>query len=166
MRMDPVRAGLLGGWKERLTHSTAIRVAHAAQTLKSVEGSCVQAITPNPRGRSVYLRLPLLLRSKEEKEALCRTSAEQGLGMSSMYPSSIEDIPELHDMISSQHVPQSAMIAERLITLPTHEFLSSNDRDRIRRAIEQVQQAEEAPTTYPSLARTQKRTVSELPRAN
>jgi perosamine synthetase len=166
MRMDPVRAGLLGGWKDRLTHATAIRVAHAAQTLKSVEGSYVQTITPNQKGRSVYLRLPLLMRSKEEKEALCRISADQGLGMSSMYPSSIEDLPELHDMVSSQHVPQSAMIAERLITLPTHEFLSSSDLGRIRRAIEQVQQAEDAPAAYPSLARTQERTVSELPRAN
>lgn len=166
MRMDSLRAGLLRGWKARLDQATAIRVAHAEQALQSVSGSSVQTIRPSQRGRSVYLRLPLLMPSKEEKEALCRLSADQGLGLSSMYPSAIQKILELRDTLSSQHAPQSAMIAERLVTLPTHEFLSSSDCERIGQAIETVQQVEGRATACSSVGQEERQTISELPRVN
>ena len=67
------------------------------------------------------------MRSKQEKDAVCRTSADQGLGISPLYPSSLQYIAELRDTLSSQNVPQSTMIAERLVTLPTHELVSSAD---------------------------------------
>ncbi|MCC2641094.1 MAG: putative Aminotransferase [Nitrospira sp.] len=165
-RMDSVRAGLLRGWKDRLAHATAIRTAHAQVTLESVGASSAQAIKPYPRGRSVYLRLPLLMRSKQEKEALCRVSSEEGLGVSSMYPSSIQHIAELRERLSSQHVPQSTMLAERLVTLPTHEFLAPRDLQRICRAIEDVQQGDGLKPACSSCAPEEQHRISELPRVN
>ena len=139
-RMDPVRAGLLRRWKERLAHSTASRVAHADQVLGSLGLGSAQAIKPSGRGHSVYLRLPVLMRSKQEKDAVCRMSVEQGLGVSAMYPSSVQEIAELREALSSQSVPQSTMIAERLVTLPTHELLSGADLERVCAAVQGVQQ--------------------------
>ena len=101
-RMDSVRAGLLRGWKEPLVHATECRVANAEQMLQSLDSSPVQTIKLSGRGHSVYLRLPLLMCSKQEKEALCRVSVEQGLGVSSVYPSSVQNIPELREKLSSQ----------------------------------------------------------------
>ncbi len=150
-RLDSVRAGLLRGWKERLVHATRTRVTHAEQLLRLLASSPIQAIKASGQNHSVYLRLPLLLRSRQEKEALCRASVEQGLGVSSMYPSSVRDIPELRPELESQAVPQATMMAERLVTLPTHEFVSAHDLERICRAIQEIQQAEGVGPAHSSL---------------
>jgi len=163
-RMDSVRAGLLRGWKERLVHATASRVIHAEQEMRLLASSPAQPIKPSGRSHSVYLRLPLLMRSKEEKEALCRASVEQGLGVSSMYPSSVQYIAELRTALESQPVPQATMIAERLVTLPTHELLSGADLARICSAVQDVQRAEGVSTTCSPEVREEQPRVSELPR--
>ena len=137
-KMDSVRAGLLRGWKDRLALVTMVRRAHAQQIQQSLEASPIQVLSPTGQGRSVYLRFPVLMQTKAEKEALCRMSVEQGLGITSAYPSSLQDIEELHDTVSCQPVPRSTVLAERLVTFPTHEFLREPDIQRIRRAIEQV----------------------------
>ncbi len=163
-RMDSVRAGLLRGWKERLVHASASRVTHAEQVLRLLASSPVQPIKSSGRSQSVYLRLPLLMRSKEEKEALCRASVEQGLGVSSMYPSSVQYIAELRTALESQAVPQATMIAERLVTLPTHELLSGADLARICSAVQNVQRAEGVSTTCSPEVREKQPRVSGLPR--
>lgn len=165
-RMDPVRAGLLRRWKERLARATASRVAHAEQVIRSLGSSAVQTIQPSGRDHSVYLRLPLLMRSKQEKEALCQISGEQGLGVSSMYPSSVQYIAELREALSSQSVPQSTMIAERLVTLPTHELLSEVDIERICGAVQEVQRAEEVRITCSPEFNEEQPRVSERPRVS
>lgn len=165
-RMDPVRAGLLRNWKQRLAHSTACRVAHAEQVLRSLGLDSAQTITPSAPGHSVYLRLPVLMRSKQEKDALCRMSVEQGLGVSSMYPSSVQHIVELRDSLASQNVPQSLAIAERLVTLPTHELLSDADLVRICATVQSIQRAQRVETTSSSGVIEGQHPVSELPRIN
>ena len=163
-RLDPIRAGLLRRWKRRLANSTTSRVAHSEQILRSLTLSNVQTIKPSGRGQSVYLRLPVLMRSRQEKDAVCRTSAEQGLGISPLYPSSLQYITKLRDTLSSQDVPQSTMIAERLVTLPTHELVSDSDVVRISTVIQAAQRVDDAATIRrPDITRGQ-RHAPELPR--
>lgn len=130
-RMDAVRAGLLLRWRERLSRSTRSRVAHAAQIRRLLSEDQVETIRPSQGGHSVYLRFPLLMRSRQDKDALCRISREQGLGISAMYPSAIGQVPELSASLSAAPVPHSVAIAERLVTLPTHELLSDEDLKRM-----------------------------------
>lgn len=162
-RMDPIRAGLLRNWKQRLANSTTSRVAHSKQIIRSLAPYHVQTIQPSGRGRSVYLRLPVLMRSKQEKDAVCRMSAERGLGISSMYPSSLQHIIELRESVSFQGVPQSTMIAERLVTLPTHELVSDDDLVRISGIVHAAQQGEEAQTICSSNISNKQGHVSESP---
>lgn len=164
-RMDPVRAGLLCRWQKRLFRSTAGRVEHAEHLLRSVS-SHVQTVKPSGQGSAVYLRLPLLMRSKQEKDALCLKSREQGLGISPLYPSAVDQIAELSGTISSGHVPQSTMIAERLVTLPTHELLSDADLVRLCSAVESVQQDHKPNVNYSAEASGPRRHAEELPRIN
>ncbi|MBA3967022.1 MAG: DegT/DnrJ/EryC1/StrS family aminotransferase, partial [Nitrospirales bacterium] len=165
-RMDAIRAGLLRRWKERLARSTENRVAHAEQVLKSLGPTPVQTIKPSWRGHSVYLRLPVLMRSRQEKESLCRMSREQGLGVSSMYPSSVQHIAELRETLSSQSVPQSTMIADRLVTLPTHELLSTHDLERVCGAVQGIQHAAEVGSARSSEVQAKPCSTSELPQNN
>lgn len=130
-RMDGVRAGLLRRWRVRLSRSTASRVNHAAYMRQLLSGGRLQTIQSADGAHSVYLRFPVLMRSKQDKETLCRVSREQGLGLSAMYPSAIGNVAELSEALSAEPVPQSDLIAERLVTLPTHELVSDEDIKRI-----------------------------------
>jgi len=163
-RLDPIRAGLLRRWKRRLADSTRHRVAHSEHMQTSLALANVQTIKPSRRGQSVYLRLPVLMRSKQQKEAVCRMSAEQGLGISSMYPSSLQDIAELRDTLSSQRVPKASMIAERLVTLPTHELVSDSDLVRICSVIQAAQRVDGAATIRRPDITNGQRHAPELPR--
>lgn len=165
MRMDSVRAGLLRRWRKRLSRSTASRVDHA-ERIRRVVPSHVQTVTSSGRGRSVYLRLPLLMRSKQAKEALCRKSAAQGLGISSLYPCAVKQIAELSGALSSQQVPESTRIAERLVTLPTHELVSDNDLIRLRAALESVQENQTLDVAHAPETPGAGRRAEELPRAH
>ncbi|MCW5798366.1 MAG: DegT/DnrJ/EryC1/StrS family aminotransferase [Nitrospira sp.] len=164
-RMDSVRAGLLRRWQKRLSCSMASRMDHAEQLRRSVP-SHVQTVTPSGRGQSVYLRFPLLMRSKQEKDALCRKSAEQGLGISALYPCAVNQIKELSGTRSSQQVPESTMIAERLVTLPTHEFVSNGDLVRLCAALDSVQENQGLDVNHVLEAPGVERRAQELPRAH
>ncbi len=163
-RMDAVRAGLLRRWKERVTRSTESRMSHAAEMRRVLNDSRVQTIQPSERSHSVYLRFPILMRSRQDKEALCRLSREQGLGISSLYPSTIRQVAELSEALSAEEVPHSAMIAERLVTLPTHELVSDEDVQRICSVIGKMPQAHVSGEQ--STSDRSPRYESELPRVN
>ena len=164
-RMDSVRAGLLRRWQARLSRSTTSRMDHAVQLRRSVP-SHVQTVTPSGPGQSVYLRLPLLMRSKQQKDALCRASAEQGLGISGLYPCAVKQIAELSGTLSCDQVPGSTMIAERLVTLPTHEFVSDGDLVRLRIALETVQDKQCPEVKHASESPGAGQQAQELPRAH
>jgi dTDP-4-amino-4,6-dideoxygalactose transaminase len=110
-------------------------MAHAEQMHLLLSDDRVQTLRPSEGAHSVYLRFPVLMPSKQDKDALCRLSRELGLGISSMYPSAIRQVPELAESLSDAPVPHSVMIAERLVTLPTHELVSEKDVKRICSAI-------------------------------
>ena len=164
MRMDSVRAGLLRRWKKRLSRSTASRVDHA-ERIRHVVPSDVQTVTSSGRVRSVYLRLPLLMRSKQAKDALCQRSAEQGLGISALYPCAVKEITELSETLSSQQAPECTKIGERLVTLPTHELVSDGDLVRLRTALERVQD-EQCPKIKHAPEAPGAGRAQELPRAH
>ena len=164
-RMDSVRGGLLRRWQKRLSRATASRVDHAEQ-IRRVVPSHVQPVTSSGRGRSVYLRFPLLMRSKQAKDALCQRSAEQGLGISALYPCAVKQIAELSGALSSQQVPESTMIGERLVTLPTHEFVSDGDLVRLRAALEMVQDEQCSEVKPSSEVPGAERRAQGLPRAH
>ena len=124
-RLSGMSAGLMRHWKKRLDASNAFRSSSARVYEKILP-------TELPTGRSVpYLRFPFLLPTKHDKDALMSNPLARSLGISPMYPSSIEDIPELHNFMSHGSCPSSSSIAGRLITLPTHRYVSDEDQHRI-----------------------------------
>ena len=48
-----------------------------------------------------------------------------------MYPSAITGIPEIRAALDGQRYPQAEQLAERLLTLPVHPFVSERDRQII-----------------------------------
>jgi dTDP-4-amino-4,6-dideoxygalactose transaminase len=124
-RLSGVQAGLLDRWQERLDALNTVRRAHSAFYLAHI-----------PRARNYgdgipYLRLPVLLRDAEERHQVLETKGGAGVGLGGMYPTSVRGIRQLQGRLPSGDCPEADRVAARLVTLPTHPFVSNGARDRI-----------------------------------
>ena len=136
-RMDGVRAGLLSGWKRRLNESNRNRWIHVQEFLS--RPSSIGYVVKSPVCQEpVYLRLPVLLPSKQAKEKVCALSKQYGLGISPLYPTAIQDIPELRGRIRDKELPGATMVADRLVTVPVHHLVGRRDRDKVYETFERL----------------------------
>lgn len=125
-RISGMSTGILRHWRSRLAEANRIRVATAgyfASTLRleNVPGATIP-----------YLRLPVLMHSREARDRVCAFAARRGLGVGRMYPTPLNEIEELEERFTGQTFPAAKLIAERLLTLPTHHLLAERDRRAVR----------------------------------
>lgn len=80
----------------------------------------------------VYLRLPLLAPDTAMRSRLLEELHAAGIGATASYPESLADLPEIRSLVSGpiQAMPGGRAIASRIITLPTHPYMSSEALDR------------------------------------
>ena len=136
-KMDGMRAGLLGGWEERLRVSNGERVDRTLRYLDRLPAS-LQHVQPIRARGVAYLRLPLLMPSVEMKAAVCALARERGLGVGALYPNPVSDIPELEGMVALRRFEGACALAERLVTLPVHHYVDTTDIERICRSLQAV----------------------------
>jgi dTDP-4-amino-4,6-dideoxygalactose transaminase len=133
-RMDEVRAHQLQGWEQRLTLANQERAARAAWLIQGLDLDR-RGIKPITGKEAIYLRLPVMVQDRQTKEALCRQSREVGAGLSPSYPATIQDIPELAGQLSGRKCAGAQEVVDRLVTLPTHQFVTEADRLKIGRIL-------------------------------
>jgi perosamine synthetase len=85
------------------------------------------------------LRLPVLCRSRAVRDSLLERSRETGLGVVRMYPSSLGAVPELLPVLGGGRYPGADLVAERLVTVPLHQFVDEADAASIRTLVETCQ---------------------------
>jgi len=129
-QMDGVRAGMLSHWRERLEKSNRTRHLRAQDFIRRL-ATVNEVARPICHPDAIYLRLPLVMKNKEIKEQLCAQSDRDGLGVSPLYPTSIEAIPELQGMLPSKELNAARLLPDCLVTLPTHHLVSEKDLDKI-----------------------------------
>ena len=134
-RMDEVRAHQLQGWEQRLVLANQERAARAGWLIDGLDLHH-RGIMPITGKEAVYLRLPVLLRDRETKEAVCRQSQAEGAGVSPSYPATIQEIPELSSRLVSRKCTGAQEVVDRLVTLPTHRFVNEQDRLKIGHVLE------------------------------
>lgn len=139
VRMDTIRAGLLSNWRTRVSRATSARSQMTSRLIRSLRESQVNRIFPQSQYGSVHLRLPLLMSSGEQKKRLCALSKQRGLGISAFYPATVQQIPELQPALGTTNVSGASILAERLVTLPTHDYVTDHD---VRRIVAAVNEAE------------------------
>jgi dTDP-4-amino-4,6-dideoxygalactose transaminase len=95
-------------------------------------------ISPAPRGRPGYLRLPVLA-SAGVRRAAAETTARR-LGIALSYPKALCDLEGFNQRCLNRDAafPGGRLLATRLCTLPTHSGLGSRDLARLERWIEAV----------------------------
>lgn len=143
-RMDEVRARLLRGWEERLDRVNRERSSRARWLLDTLDLP-LKGVQPITGREAIYLRLPLLLQDRETKAIVCKKSQEEGAGLSQNYPATIQDVPELAGRLARRVVPGAQEIVDRLVTVPTHQFVTEQDRLKIARVLG-VTPGQSAPT--------------------
>jgi len=122
---------------DRLEEITAGRIQRAGRLTMALHSSSISGRIGMPEARRrekeghrpVFLRLPLLLPDPGSREEALRRLDEAGLGGSASYPRALLDVPELQPFLAPgvEDTPGARLVAERLLTLPTHAFVTDGD---------------------------------------
>lgn len=95
-------------------------------------GPKLHAMLPQPGAVPAYLRYPVLVDAGYRAKVLAALQ-ERGIGATASYPTAINDILELQGSLQSvdREIPGGRDLARRILTLPTHGYVTEQDQDRI-----------------------------------
>ncbi len=87
-----------------------------------------------------YLRLPVLLTDRETRETAIKRLKQHGIGASSMYPSTIDQIPGIEKYLANtgDDFNGARSLSDRLVTLPTHPYMREKDIDTITQVLTKI----------------------------
>jgi perosamine synthetase len=127
-RMSGASAGLLRHWRDRLATANGGRAAAAAMLDRRIgrEG----------RPEIPYLRLPVLMETREARDRVWAQAVDRGLGVGRMYPAPVNEIEQIRERFLGQAYPSAKSVSERLLTLPTHHLASEGDRRSVCELLE------------------------------
>ena len=123
-KLSGIKAGFLRNWRRRLARANEARATTAAYFKQRLSKSDSSSAHP-------YLRLPVMAPTASARERIVTRSQRRGLGVGVAYPTSIAEIPQLRNVCEGADFPSARSVAERLLTLPTHEWVSEKDRRAI-----------------------------------
>jgi perosamine synthetase len=88
----------------------------------------------------VFLRFPILVKDKNKRDKIVSQLNDQGIGATASYPSVVTDIPDIHNIILEQdRNPRAGQdVADQIITLPTHSYLTEQHLEIIVRGFMKV----------------------------
>ena len=126
-------AALAARMLPRLEAFTAARVAHAAALAARLDGlPGLSAITPAPGTTPVYLRYPVLAPDAATRDALVAALTAAGIGATASYPAALSDVDGLQPHLAAPPIAARGRdVAARILTLPTHPFVTAADIARI-----------------------------------
>jgi perosamine synthetase len=122
----------------RLDEFTRTRTANAAQLLdglRAVPG--LEHIAPIRGAEPVYLRLPLLVTDPATRDRLLAALRSAGIGATGSYPAALAEVSELRPLVAGPitSAPGGRYVAQRIVTLPTHAYVTAADVERIVRTV-------------------------------
>ena len=129
-RLSGMQAGLLHDWQHRLRQSNQRRSEAAA----SVSRELSLQLPPGPS--HPYLRLPILAPTPQRRDRIHFLAQRRGLGVSLAYPTPINEIPEISKMFDGKRYPSARRVSERILTIPTHQWISEKDTRAIHECVE------------------------------
>ena len=132
--LSKFQAGMGVSVLAQLDRYNEIRRANASylmEQLKDADG--VQLPEPIPGSYPVYLRFPVLVKDPVGRMVAYRTLVGQGLGASTTYPTALNAIQSLRSYAVDleDSYPGAKAVAERILTLPVHSFVTQMDMRRM-----------------------------------
>lgn len=124
-RLSGMRAGLLARVAGNLARGNAARREHVDYYVRNLPGARrADASLP-------LLRFPVLVEDPGKRERILAGSRRRGLGIGTLYPGAVDEIPELRPLVQGGGCPVARQVARRLITLPTHHLATRADLEEI-----------------------------------
>jgi dTDP-4-amino-4,6-dideoxygalactose transaminase len=110
-----------------------IRIQNAQLLNKNlVENSAVKIPKPNSNARSICLRFPVLFQNEETRGKALLQLNRKRLGASTSYPTPLNQIPGFRKYLSGDdNFPGAQYVSDRILTLPTHPYVTRDDIDKI-----------------------------------
>jgi dTDP-4-amino-4,6-dideoxygalactose transaminase len=124
-RLGGFQAGLLRRWRRRLARSNDDRTEAVSYFTRTL------SLPQDGRAAGPYLRLPIVAPDPQTRRRICLLAQQRGLGIAVAYPAPISDIPAIAPACDGQRFPSAAQLSQRLLTLPTHHWLSERDKRAI-----------------------------------
>lgn len=124
----------------KLDAIAAQRRAAAERYTKRLPWSArLRPIAPQTTAVPAYLRYPVLV-APEFRTKVINALQREGIGATASYPSAINDIPELQDQLEPQDraISGGRDLARRILTLPTHSYVTEADQERIATILAKV----------------------------
>jgi perosamine synthetase len=148
-RLSAVQAGIARRWQGRLRAFMKTRSANAHHWVSCLQGvtiiskifhgcdhrngPCDGALVGNP------VRFPAIFCDDISAREILHTSESTGLGVMITYPDSVAGIPELAMGFDEQEFPVAREYAKRMLTFPTHSYVTAKDRSRIADSLKMMQ---------------------------
>ena len=129
--MSGFQAGLARGWQKTLDGFASVRRRHTGAWAEALNGTgnLRQPETPGPA--EALLRYPFLVAEPDRRQAVLSESERLGLGVMTAYPDPLDRLPVLKPHTHSPHCPGALQVAQQLVTLPVHPYVTGRDRQRI-----------------------------------
>jgi dTDP-4-amino-4,6-dideoxygalactose transaminase len=133
-QLSPYQQRLAGQLLPLVDTFNKTRRDHADHLRAGIEG--VDGIeVPRPVGgaSAVYLRFPILTRDGTHRDRLFHRLGRAGIRASASYPTSVGDIPGIERYLAPDQAacPAARSVAGRILTLPTHAWVTAHDVDRM-----------------------------------
>jgi perosamine synthetase len=126
-RLSGMQAGLLMRWEKQLEESNRIRTENSSSFCSTLTSTLTFH-----HGQSIpFLRFPVICPDKATMDHLYSLSKKEGLGIAKMYPTPLDEIPQIKDQFKDNEFPAAKLVADRLLTVPTHGLLNSRDKAKI-----------------------------------
>ena len=120
-------------WNHHLDQCKALDAA-ITPILRGSSGT-IRTLIPIESGdysRRTYLRMPLVTKSPDMRDKLVRELVSNGISATAMYKRILPDIVDAQEMSDEiVNYPNARHMADRLLTIPVHNRLSSRDIDMI-----------------------------------
>lgn len=124
-RLSGMQASLLKDWQPRLERANEWRRQISTELKKTFHINLLRECIP-------YLRFPVLVESHAIRDTLF--FKKKPLGLSCMYPVPVNEIKEIGYMFVGKLYPCAKDVSERILTIPTHQFVSIKDRRMLHQA--------------------------------
>jgi perosamine synthetase len=140
-RLSGFQAGIAKGWVGKLRAFMAVRELNANQWAASLRAKNnhfklfrqdgVDSEHPGSDLCGSPVRFPVVFGNTLAASDRLRVSEDNGLGVMITYPDSVNGIPELSEEFVGERYPVAREYAGRMLTFPTHCYVTDSDRDRI-----------------------------------
>lgn len=142
-RLSSVETAFGRDWQKRLSRHQEARKKNIVFWSKVLPENCIPWIRTRSLHDANLIRFPLLAPNNKVRKDILESSESMGLGIMPSYPVPIHLIAELAVYFKKASFPMAENICSRLLTLPVHEYVTTEDNEKILQLLSRYDLAEE-----------------------